>query len=156
MGYSAPQTTYVRARATERWGRIVPDISEKLQLDIAGCIDIHDFKDGTHLWSLMFAWPTHEHLQDATAKGIAELVRGGKAWLTLEDLPKLDIEVTEQIVDAAKPNVDGRDQLKAVQVLKPMATHAAKFCFVGDIRAAVAVDVKPTEEPLEAEGNFVK
>jgi hypothetical protein len=164
MRYDKPQTCYVRAAAVDvakpsemdknPAPRTVPDIDAKLQADIAGCIDIHDFKDGTHLYSLMFEWPTHEDMQDATAKGIAELVKSGKAWMTLDDLPKLDIEVTATVEDTAKSMVDGRYPTKTVQVMEKTATHAAKFCFVGEARAVEVA--KPIEEPIEAEGKLSK
>jgi hypothetical protein len=162
MRYDKPQTVYVRAKPVDiakplldekPTPRIVPDLNEFLQSQIAGCIDIHDFKDGTHLYALMFAWPTHEDLQVSIAFYVAELCRKGTAWMRLDDLPKQDVEVTETVADTAKPKVDGVYTTKSVQVLKPMAVHAAKFCFVGDLRAAAAVKVEEVE-PLQ--DNFVK
>ena len=151
MGYSAPQTVYVRARATERWGRITPDIDPKLQAEIAGCIDICDHGDGTHTWCLMFAWPTHEHLQDAIAAGIAKLAKAA-TWATREALPVTSITVKESVPDTSKPPVDGVQPTKLVDVSRTVKEQAAKFRFVGE---AVAV-AEPVKEAEAAEGKLVK
>jgi hypothetical protein len=158
MKYPKPQTVYVRASEeniaqasemdTKPAPRMVPRIWKKLQAEIAGQIEIHDYKDGTKLFYLLFAWPTHDETQDVIRAFLDDLITAGTAWAKLDTLPKQDIEVTEMVVDAAKPKVDGRDQLKAVQVMKPTATHAAKFCFVGDVRATT-VEVKPVVEAIE-------
>ena len=145
MRYPKPQTVYVRAsveniaQASEMDAkpapRMAPTIGKTLQAEIAGQIEVHDYKDGTKLYYLIFAWPTHDETQDAIAAECTKLVKDGKAWDALDTLPKQDIEVTEMVVDTAKPKVDGFDQMKAVLVMEPTATHAAKFCFVGDVRA---------------------
>jgi hypothetical protein len=162
MRYPKPQTVYARAapvdiakpfRDEKPVPRIVPDLNEFLQSQIAGCIDIHDFGDKTHLYALMFAWPTHEDLQVSIEFYIAELCRKGTAWMTLEDLPKEDVEVTEMVEDAKAAPVAGSmtKPMIAVSAFVPLKEHAAKFCFVGDLRA-VAVQA----EAVEVEDKSVK
>jgi hypothetical protein len=160
MRYEKPQTCYVRARTVEvksdklgddiSFTRILPDIPAALQNEIAGRIKIHEYEDGTALWSLMFHWPTHDYMQDAIAEALKKLDKG-TVWAGREALPTTAITVKESVPDMEKPAKDGVQPTKVVDVTRTVKEQASKFGFVGEARA-VAVDVKP----VEAEGNFVK
>ena len=151
MKYPKPQTVYVRASVeniAQASGeekpapRMVPTIGKTLQAEIAGQIEVHDYKDGTKLYYLIFAWPTHDETQDAIAAECAKLAND-TTWTTKAALPTTQVDVQESVADLSKPPVLGVQPTKLVTVKRTVQACADRVRFVGDVDEA-----KPVEKPL--------